>query len=158
MVLIYIFLLIFLLLLLIKKNICLSCKIVFSCVFFIISLFFFAISFDESIVKLSDDYSYYEEQKAIFGEKDLVDIPPNIVIYSSNKKFVTARQKPKYNYDSMYVYNENYKYVNGLETEYYWLIVLKEKKVFGPLEYNDFYDICNEYSVSEQMIASVSLK
>ncbi len=41
----------------------------------------------------------------------------------------------------MYDYPKDYKYTDGLKEDYYWLIILKEKKVLGPLKYEDFSEL-----------------
>lgn len=86
----------------------------------------------------SKDFYYAYEQKAIFGNDKLSDIPPTIKKYTSDKDYVLVIQNPKYNKDDMYDCNDSMEYKNGLNSDYYWIIDLKSKMVYGPFLYDEF--------------------
>lgn len=104
-------------------------------------LLLFYLSFQPPTVKFSKDFYYDYESNSIFGRNELIDISPKIIDYKYDKKFVIVKQRPKYINDPMYDYPKDYKYTDGLKEDYYWLIILKEKKVLGPLKYEDFSEL-----------------
>ncbi|UTD13033.1 DUF3997 domain-containing protein [Treponema denticola] len=79
------------------------------------------------------------------------DIPPEVLMYQYDDNFIVAKQKPRRYKEFNYTYNEGYKYSKGLDSEYYWIIKKKEKKVFGPLEYSQFIRLCDEFYVPENL-------
>ena len=107
-----------------------------------VGLLLLSFFFQTPTVKFSKDFYYNYESNSIFGKNELIDISPEIVDYKYDKNFVIVKQKPKYINDSMYDYPEDYKYANGLGEYYYWLIILGEKTVLGPLTYEDFSEVC----------------
>lgn len=136
-------------------------KIVLRFLLFFIFLFFilFIVGIIQRIKPYRKSFSkvYYfaHEQNAIFGENILIDIPPNVKSYVSNKDFVLVIQNPKYIKDEMYNYNDSYSYENGLNNDYYWIIILNTNTVIGPLLYNDFIDNTKKVGVSEDLIAKL---
>lgn len=107
-------------------------------------------AFQPYTVKFSKDFYYDYESGSIFGKDDLVDITPKIIDYSYDKKFVVVKQNPKYSYDFMYNYPEEFNdksYKNGLNEIYYWIISLKEKMVFGPMLPEEFNSMCEEKNI-----------
>ena len=115
-------------------------------IFFAVAFLFIYLACKPYTVKFSKDFYYDYESDSIFGNGDLVDIPPDIIDYACDKKFVIVRQHPKLVYID-YDCNSDYSYKAGLDENYYWLIVLKEKKVFGPMLFEDFNYICEEKNV-----------
>lgn len=103
----------------------------------------------------SNDFYYSYEQKAIFGKSELIDIPPDIVKYSADKKYVLAIQKPRYMKDEMYDYDNSFSYINGLNNEYYWIINLDKKIVIGPLLYKDFIDKFKIENINESLLMNL---
>ncbi|TWI72210.1 uncharacterized protein DUF3997 [Treponema putidum] len=116
-----------------------------------IFLLFFTV-FDDGLYELGDDFCYYEDLAAVMNDNiDLTDIPPKILSYQYDDNFIVAKQKPRRYKEFNYTYNEDYKYSKGLDSEYYWIIKKKEKKVFGPLEYSQFIRLCDEFYVPENL-------
>ena len=116
-----------------------------------IFLLFFTV-FDDGLYELGDDFCYYEDLAAVMNDNiDLTDIPPKILSYQYDDNFIVAKQKPRRYKEFNYTYNEGYKYFKGLDSEYYWIIKKKEKKVFGPLEYSQFIRLCDEFYVPENL-------
>ena len=72
-------------------------------------------------------------------------------MYQYDDNFIVAKQKPRRYKEFNYTYSEGYKYSKGLDSEYYWIIKKKEKKVFGPLEYSQFIRLCDEFYVPENL-------
>lgn len=56
--------------------------------------------------KLSNDFRYNYETKSIFGEK--TDVPPKVIDYAYNKKYVIVKQKPISKCSYMYNYPEDF--------------------------------------------------
>lgn len=102
---------------------------------------------------LGDGYSYRDEgghTKDILSEKpNGGQIPATVVSFDYNKDYIIAKQKPKIPPDPLY--EKEYKYPNGVNEFYYWLIVKSEKKVFGPLNIGDFEKKKTQYNVSSDL-------
>ena len=114
-------------------------------------LLFFTL-FDDGVYELGDGFCYYENLAAVMSDNiDLADIPPKILSYQYDDYFITAKQKPRRYREFTYNYNDNYKYSNGVDSEYYWLILKKKKEVFGPLEYHQFIKLCDRFLVPETL-------
>ena len=123
---------------------------IFIICFIVISMF----SFFEgnNIIELGYGFHYNEELLAIMSDYlNLPDIPPEVLMYQYDDNFIVAKQKPRRYKEFNYTYNEGYKYSKGLDSEYYWIIKKKEKKVFGPLEYSQFIRLCDEFYVPENL-------
>ncbi len=99
------------------------------------------------IVNFSRDFCYDYESNSIFGKDSLIDIPPDIVDFVYTKDFVAVKQKPEFLIDIMYDIPEDLRYKNGYDEIYYWLILLKEKKVYGPFLFEEFNMLCEEKNV-----------
>ena len=97
-------------------------------------------------VKFSKDFYYDYESDSIFGNGSLVDIPPDIIGYMYDKKFVIVKQQPELVYID-YDRNSDYSYKSGLDETYYWLISFKEKKVYGPMLLDEYNSLCKEKNV-----------
>lgn len=136
-----------------RKKMCSIVKVliyIFIICFIVISMF----SFFEgnNIIELGYGFHYNEELLAIMSDYlNVSDIPPEVLMYQHDDSFIIAKQKPGRYKEFNYTYNEGYKYFKGLDSEYYWIIKKKEKKVFGPLEYSQFIRLCDEFYVSENL-------
>lgn len=108
--------------------------------------FFIYLAGQPYTVKFSKDFYYDYESNSIFGNGNLVDIPPDIINYMYDKTFVIVKQQPKLVYID-YDYNIDYSYKAGLDETYFWLISLKEKKVYGPMLFEDFNNICEKKQI-----------
>ena len=122
-------------------------KFIFFALLLALILLFIYFAGQPCVVKFSKDFYYDYESNSIFGKDDLVDIAPKIIDYDYDKNFVAVKQSPKYSHDSMYDYPEDFSsesYKNGLNDVYYWVISLKDKKVYGPILFEDYNKICKE--------------
>ena len=114
-----------------RKKMCSIVKVliyIFIICFIVISMF----SFFEgnNIIELGYGFHYNEELLAIMSDYlNLPDIPPEVLMYQHDDSFIVAKQKPRRYKEFNYTYNEGYKYSKGLDSEYYWIIKKKEKKI-----------------------------
>jgi hypothetical protein len=123
-------------------------KIVFG-VFLLLCIFlFFTLMCDTDSKNLGVGFIYNVEHKHIIGK---IDIPPTIISYDYDKHFIIVKQKPKEFNEAIYDKME-YMYPLGRDTVYYWLIIKKEQKVFGALDYNSFQKLKKEYKVPDKLI------
>lgn len=113
---------------------------------FVLFLFFSQMC-DTDSKKLGSGFVYSAEHKDIRGK---IDVPPNILSYDYDKKFIIAKQKPKEHDEAIYDKME-YRYPLGRDTVYYWLIIKKEQKVFGALDYDSFLQLKKEYKVPDNL-------
>lgn len=75
-----------------------------------------------------------------FGE-----IPANILSYDFNNEFIVARQRPaKF---SEPLYEGRYEYPKGKDKIYFWLVINKQHRIFGPLSEQEFEVMCEKYNV-----------
>jgi hypothetical protein len=126
----------------------LKTKFIFSLIFYVLVLWVSYSLAQPCEEKLSNDFRYNYETKSIFGEK--TDVPPKVIDYAYNKKYVIVKQKPISKCSYMYNYPEDFNdesYKNGLNEIYYWVISLSEKKVFGPMLLEDFNSMCKEKNI-----------
>lgn len=101
--------------------------------------------YNSDLTKLGNGFIYDDERKDIIGQKD---IPPKIISYSYDSQFVIVKQRPEEYDNAMY---PNYTYPMGRDTIYYWLIIKKEKKVIGPLDFNQFQHQRKYYKVTDEL-------
>lgn len=132
---------------------------------FILSIFFCAFiiwfihsAFQPYTVKFSKDFYYDYETNSIFGNIKTGDIPPEIVDFSYNKKIVVVKQKPTSKYFGMYNCPEDLNYKNGIDEFYYWIILLKEKKVYGPMLLEEYNILCKEKNIQLKFENNKSVK
>ena len=101
---------------------------------------------------LGKGYFYRDEGgeiKDIFCEyPNCDDIPPTVVSFVYNSKFIIAKQKPLYPPDPLY---KEYIYPNGIDTFYYWLIIKKEHLLFGPLSKLELDSLKIKYNVPKKL-------
>lgn len=109
-------------------------------------------NFEPDCEYFSKFYYYADEQKAIFGEDALVDIPPFVISYSADKRNVLAKQRPHYYRDEMYDFNNSCTYKKGLKSDYYWIINLATNSVSGPFLLEEFVNACKVESVSKDLL------
>ena len=122
-------------------------KVVFTIIFVFFIFLFISLIYDSDCKKIGDDFLYNAENKHIVGN---VDIPPTIISYDYDKHFIIAKQKPKAYNEAIYDKME-YIYPLGRDTIYYWLIIKQEQKVIGPLDYDSFLKLKNEYRVPDAL-------
>ena len=70
----------------------LKIKFIFSLIFYVLVLWVSYSLAQPCEEKLSNDFRYNYETKSIFGEK--TDVPPKVIDYAYNKKYVIVKQKP----------------------------------------------------------------
>lgn len=119
--------------------------------FSILYVFYGFITYD-GMEKIDKNFCYATESLAIVGKDNLIDVPPYVKFYCYDKFFVLVKQRPHYFYDDIFEYNENYEYKHGLNTDYYWIIIKKEKRVVGPLTEEEFYKNIEALNISEKLI------
>lgn len=85
-------------------------------------------------VKLGNNYIYDAEHQHIIGA---IDIPPVIINYKYNEKFIVAKQSPTA-FDNIIYDKMKYDYYLGRDTIYYWIIDKQTGKVWGPIDYNKY--------------------
>lgn len=119
----------------------------------VISIINVACSCSDYTKKLGDGYVYRYEGKPIveiFCEKiNGGSIPPTILSYDYNHKFIIAKQKPKIPQDPLY--GKEYIYSNGSDSVYYWIIIKKEHTVLGPMNLEAFNDAKAKYHVPNDL-------
>lgn len=103
--------------------------------------------------KLSGDYFFRSEGKSL---NDILsqspnggEIPANVIGYTYNESFIIAKQKPRIPQDILY--EKNYVYENGKDQTYFWLILVKDEVVLGPMDNLEFEKIRNKYEVPEDL-------
>ena len=81
----------------------------------------------------------------------MVDLSPSTVIdFECNKEFIVAKQKPKIPQDPLY--DLIIKYNKGTDRFYYWIIVKDDRKVLGPLDFEEFKNEADRYNLPLEMI------
>lgn len=115
------------------------------CLVFIVFIMLFILSlfYNSDLTRLGNGFIYDDGRKDIIGQKD---IPPNIISYDFDSQFVIVKQRPA-KYDN--VMYPNYTYPMGRDAIYYWLIIKKEGKVIGPLDFNQFQHQRRFYKVPD---------
>lgn len=121
-------------------------KFIFSLFLFAFIIWFIYSASQPYTVNFSKDFYYDYESDSVFGNGCLVDIPPNIIDFTYDKKFVIIKQQPELVYID-YDRNSDYSYKAGLDETYYWIISLKEKKVYGPMLFDEYNILCKEKNI-----------
>jgi hypothetical protein len=103
--------------------------------------------------KLSGGYFFRNEGGEI---KDILckrpnggEIPATVIAYAYDKNFIIAEQKPKIPQDPLY--SKDYEYKNGIDSNYYWVIVHKDKIILGPLDSDEYELARGKYNVPESL-------
>ena len=139
---------------------------ILSLLFFLLVLLWFLVLFgltsDTEIKKLGYGFSYASEHKDITGfylphksktSQPVRSVPPIILSYAYDDQFIIAKQKPAEYDNVMYEFNGKWNdYFLGRDTVYYWLIIKKEHKVLGPLDYDKFNELRIDYDVPKKLI------
>ena len=79
------------------------------------------------------------------------EIQPNVISFDYDKRFIVVKQKPM---PFQYGYETAEEYVNRTDTITicYWLIIKKEHKVLGPMNYDSFRLAKKQYKVSDKLV------
>ncbi|MBE6288051.1 MAG: DUF3997 domain-containing protein [Mediterranea massiliensis] len=102
---------------------------------------------------LGKGYVYRDEGgdlKEIFHKSSKGEIPPTILSYSYNDKYIIAKQRPKLPRDA---YSKDYNY--GNDSIFYWLIIKNNNIVYGPLSYKKIQSLVEELSISDIAIINI---
>lgn len=94
-----------------------------------------------NVTDLGDGHFYDDTRKDILGPTR--DIPPTILTFSKDEKCILAKQRPSQNNEPT-IYTDSsgcYHYESGRDTIYYWIILKKEKIVYGPMVYEEYLQI-----------------
>ncbi|MBP8754816.1 MAG: DUF3997 domain-containing protein [Chitinophagales bacterium] len=126
-------------------------KVIFIIAGVILLLSLFSI-FSTNAVKLGEGFIYYSDNKMISNSKGRIgEIPSNVEDYNYDNNFIIAVQKPLDNDPNALLYDFEYKYEEGFNTNYYWIIIKKEKKIIGPLTITELDSIKNRYNVPKKL-------
>lgn len=131
----------------------------------IISIFilFLIVSCDEEI-KLTDFGHGYYIDNGDNGYKQLVGPRLNTIIlgpileYNYNKKYIIAKEKPRFKIDSIYHLNimERYpdykKAFDKIKYYDYWIIDMINDSIYGPFQKKDFYINIKELGVPDSLL------
>ena len=95
----------------------------------------------------------YQENTPISAIHDLENsknnIPPTVLSYNTDGKYITVMQKPSIPQDVVY---RIIRYPDYTETKiYYWIITVSNDSVIGPLCYIDFLTECQDRKISEEL-------
>ena len=107
----------------------------------LIIIFFIGSICSSGRINLGKGYSYFYEQSAILAKEN--DIPPTVLDFKYNRKFIIAKQKPKLPSSIMYAKVE-YPYGDSV---YYWIIIKKEHRLIGPLNKEEFKKNKEKYNI-----------
>jgi hypothetical protein len=75
------------------------------------------------------------------------EIPANIIDYNYNSDFIIAKQMPKIPPDPLY----EKEYVYPPDKELYWIIVISNDSVYGPLGIKEFKEIKEHLNVPDKL-------
>lgn len=110
---------------------------------FLIFIFLDLLTFQscgDSSEGLGGGYVYrYEgsDYREIFSEKPhRGHIPPDVISYDVDGKFIIAKQKPRLPQDILI--EEEYVYANGADAEYFWIVIKDSSLVLGPMSETQF--------------------
>ena len=76
------------------------------------------------------------------------DIPPNVIDYVFDKRYVLVKQQPKIPLEQIYYDSNDVAYPHELDSLYYWIIIKRDGIVLGPMLFDDFHNKCNELGIS----------
>ena len=93
----------------------------------------------------------YKECMERTGREDIVPrrgriIPPVVQNYSYNKDYIIAKQQPRALKEPA-SYGAEYEYKLGRDTIYYWIIIKNDSTTIGPLLYDEFRQLLEEYDI-----------
>jgi len=126
-------------------------KIIFLIIGAILLLSIFSLFWTDN-KKMGKGYVYYADNKMITSSDGLYgEIPSVVLSFDYDNNFIIAEQKPLENDPNALLYDFEYKYLEGYNTNYYWLIIKKEKKVIGPMNKEEFMKQRNKYNVPEKL-------
>ena len=79
------------------------------------------------------------------------EIPPNVISFDYDECFIIAKQKPM---PFQYGYETAEEYANRTDTvkPCYWLIIKKEHKLLGPMDYDSLCQLKKHCEVSDKLI------
>lgn len=102
--------------------------------------------YDTNIIELGDECYWYDA-----GREEIVPrrgriIPPVVQNYSYNKDYIIAKQQPRALKESA-SYCAEYEYKLGRDTTYYWIIIKNDSTTIGPLLYDEFRQLLEEYDI-----------
>ena len=106
---------------------------------------------------LGNGYVYYSDNKMILSsDGSYGEIPSVVLSFSYDNDFIIAEQDPLKNDPNLLLYDSEYKYLEGYNSCYYWIIIKKEKIIIGPMNKNEFIKQRNKYNIPDKLILSRS--
>ena len=123
------------------------------CMLFLVCIFCCCSDYSK---KLGNGYAFMHEggnNNFIFHEYPQKggEIPPNVIAFDYDKHFIVVKQKP---IPFQYGYETAEEYANRTDTISfcYWLIIKKEQKVFGAMDYESFQKLKKKYKVPDKLV------
>lgn len=102
---------------------------------------------------LGSSFVYYADHKMIANYTgECGGIPSSVLEYNYDKSYIIAAQKPIENDPNALLYDSEYKYIEGYDAVYYWIILKNNKKVIGPMSKSEFIEARRKYNVPEDLI------
>lgn len=102
---------------------------------------------------LGQGYFYRSEGDNIHdilsSKADGHQIPADVVSYDYDDEFIIAKQKPNYEQDPLY--DAEYRYEDGLDNYYYWIIKHEDNSIRGPLNRSAFESAKVDLMVSKDL-------
>jgi len=131
----------------------------FQKVFFIVIALIFQSCTSDLIKSLGQGYFFRDEGgevKDILCERsDGCEIPSTITSYDYNSEFIIAEQIPNLPQDPLY--NSTYVYKNGISHTYYWLIIKKMDKQYGPITENELIQLMIQYNIPDKLKKNLAI-
>lgn len=135
-----------------KKKPILIVSILLLALFYIVYSFFL---YDADTVRLGRNFKYDKEHQFIYsnGNKqyEARDIPPLVINYVYDDKYIIAKQIPKSPLEQIYYDSNEIIYPFGLSGVYYWIIDLKTSDVNGPFDYEEYMRKRKELCVPNEL-------
>ncbi|ELM3645169.1 DUF3997 domain-containing protein [Flavobacterium psychrophilum] len=79
-----------------------------------------------------------------------IEIQPNVLRYNYNDDFIIAEQKPNKINDA--IYEKVYDYKDGRNNIYYWIILVKQDSLLGPLSKSEFKQEKIKYNIPNDLV------
>jgi hypothetical protein len=110
-------------------------------------VFIFIFNYDNDTIRLGKGIFYDKINKHILCSY-ATDIPPYVIAYDYDRNYIIVKQRPQY---KEYVIYDRINYPLGKNYTYYWIIIKRNKKVIGPLSYEDFIKKKQIYNVPDKL-------
>lgn len=75
------------------------------------------------------------------------DIPPRVIDYVYDKRYILVKQKPKLPLEQIYYDSDEFSYPMGTDSVYYWIVDKNKGAVLGPFLFDDYKSKCLELEI-----------